>query len=199
MKQQINLFPREEKPEVIPSSKHILMASAGFFILLIIMTLFSVIGLFQDVNQLKKMEEEEVSLKQKLAVLEKKIPSPKIKEDLERQIKYLEDMRNSSEEVLSVISKLQSDKFMGFSEYLKGLSEQTVPGLWLTHFSFQSEGTSMTLKGIALRPELIPRLIENLGNVKIYGGKTFQIFKMALDPKTAQINFILSPEQVGTK
>jgi Fimbrial assembly protein (PilN) len=199
MKQQINLYPAEEKPNLVPSFYHIMVTSAAFFAFLMLISIFSMIGRFQDRNDLKKLEIEEADLQQKYAALEQKIPSPKVKEELEKQIKYLEDMRNSSQVVLSIISTLQSDQFRGFSGYLKALSEQTIPGLWLTRFNFQSEGLLVTLEGKAIRPELVPKLIENLGKESIYGGKTFQIFKMALDPKTQQLNFILSPEQASQK
>ncbi|KAF3998991.1 PilN domain-containing protein [Glaciimonas immobilis] len=74
---------------------------------------------------------------------------------------------------------------LGYSAYLLAFSRQIVDGVWLSGFSIVGAGAEMDLRGLALRPELVPTYIDKLKNEPIMQGKTFSTLEMHIPSKIA--------------
>ncbi len=66
----------------------------------------------------------------------------------------------------------------GYSEYLRALAREVVPGLWLTGFTIAGDAAKMTLKGGVLQPGLLPAYLRRLRREKVMQGKTFASLEM---------------------
>ena len=59
----------------------------------------------------------------------------------------------------------------GFSRYLSAFARQNVQGVWLTGFNLGGKGSSVVLKGRALRAELVPVYLQGLGTDEVLRGR----------------------------
>lgn len=59
----------------------------------------------------------------------------------------------------------------GFSRYLVALSRQSVPGLWVTGFGVSGSGEDLSIRGRALRSELLPGYLQRLGGDEALRGR----------------------------
>jgi len=80
----------------------------------------------------------------------------------------------------------------GMSVYLAGLARQHLDGLWLTAVRVARGGEELQIRGSALDPELVPRLVQRLsGEVEFQGRKfrTLTIERPESDP--TRVDFLL--------
>ena len=61
-----------------------------------------------------------------------------------------------------------------FAGYFEGLARKHPQGLWLKTIQLGKGGDYLALEGEMTRPELVPKLLQQLRNEKIFSGKTFQ-------------------------
>lgn len=69
--------------------------------------------------------------------------------------------RIQKNKILDVISRATSDKY-NISAYLYSLANNTLSGLWLTDILINRSQSSITLKGITRKSELLPEFIKLL-------------------------------------
>jgi hypothetical protein len=149
-------------------------------------------------KELNILGREQMEKNQKLQAIAGQIPEEQTRNQILSEIKNEENEKKEKEEMLSLLINAQSNKIGGFSGYFESLAKGFVDGLWLTDINLRENGDSFSLTGKALRPELVPELIAKLGNEEIFKGKSFQVFKMLLDEKTKQIDFILETRPIQT-
>lgn len=65
-----------------------------------------------------------------------------------------------------------------FGDFLRGLARQTVPGLWLTGFSFDAPSGGMEIRGRTLDPALLPEYIRRLNREAAFQGRAFASLKI---------------------
>lgn len=91
---------------------------------------------------------------------------------LDEQIAQLTAERDRKAQALAALASREVATTTGFSPQFIGLARQRLSGLWLTHIELA--GSHVTLQGVALADELIPRYVRRLGSEEIFAGTSFQ-------------------------
>lgn len=71
---------------------------------------------------------------------------------------------------------------LGFSEYLRAFSRESVAGLWLTGFDIRSAGNQLTLEGRTLGAELLPEYLKRLNRESVLQGRQFSALSLRRPP-----------------
>ena len=95
---------------------------------------------------------------------------------LEQRAAGLDSERQAKLQLLRRLRDSQVSNVEGFSPHMLGFARQHVEGLWLTGFALEAGGDVVTLEGRALRAELVPRFIGQLGGEDSYRGMQFRSF-----------------------
>lgn len=159
--QQINLYQPMFRQE-----RKLFSALALLQIGLACLLVMALIGVYFQV-QLHRFQASEHALGNQLGYLENALAA--LQQDagdpalaaLDRHIAGLESSVQHRESLLDGMTRLAGER-NGFVPYLMALSEQRIPGLWLTGIHLGAGGHSVRLSGVALEAGLIPRYLERL-------------------------------------
>lgn len=159
--QQINLYqPMFRKERKRFSALALLQIGLACLLLL------AAIGVYFQV-QLHRLQANEQSLtsqhrhlEQTLAALRGNGEDPALAA-MDTRIAELESRLRERETLLAGIARLATGR-EGFTPLLRALSQQRVPGLWLTGVHFEAGGQEVELRGVALEAGLVPRYLEIL-------------------------------------
>jgi len=91
---------------------------------------------------------------------------------LDEQIAQLTAERDRKAQALAALASREVATTTGFSPQFIGLARQRLSGLWLTRIELA--GSHLTLQGVALADELIPRYVRRLGAEEVFAGTAFQ-------------------------
>jgi Tfp pilus assembly protein PilN len=91
---------------------------------------------------------------------------------LDEQIAQLKAERDRKAQALAALASREVATTTGFSPQFIGLARQRISGLWLTRIELA--GAHVTLQGVALADELVPRYVRRLGGEEIFAGTSFQ-------------------------
>jgi len=84
-----------------------------------------------------------------------------------------------SGEALRILRESVADgKQPDFGDFLRGLARQSVPGLWLTGFSFDARSGGLEIRGRTLDPALLPEYIRRLNREAAFQGRAFASLKI---------------------
>lgn len=189
--QQINLYQIEIQEEV-PFS--FLQAVRVLIILMISLVVASGWLLHGNISQQKKIASLAVAkqkLSNKFVKLSRQVPEDEQIKQLTKQIQLLEKKRNSAQDVVNTMRRLQIMELQGFSKYLQALADQKIAGLQITKFIFAAGGDFIKLEGVALQPDLIPQLIQSLSSEKMFNNKLFELLQLQQDKEDKLIHFSL--------
>jgi len=105
----------------------------------------------------------------------------------ENRAKALEARVKEAENALAVKQRLSEalkseslGNTRGFSETLRALARQTLDGVWLTQIGVDGENNGLTLRGHALKAELVPEYVDRLRREKILRGYSFGQLEIAV-------------------
>ncbi len=79
----------------------------------------------------------------------------------------------------------------GFSEFFAALGRQALPGVWLTGVTIADSGNELTVKGRALRAELMPAFLRALNNEPVMRGR--KVTEMKLTAKSTSATSAAKP------
>jgi Tfp pilus assembly protein PilN len=135
---------------------------------------------------------------EQLTRLEQTVPQRERSRLLASEVERLEEEVERRRELIDVLAERVTGEAYGFSSHLAGLARQRVEGLWLTRLAIRDSGESLELGGSALRPELVPTLVQRLADEPVFEGATFRYLTLdRSDDERARIDFRLrtwSPE-----
>jgi len=114
---------------------------------------------------------------------------------IEAEVTALKQERDRKTQALAALSLREVDKAQGFSPQFIGLSRQGLPGMWLTHIELS--GSEMTLQGVVLAEELIPRYLRRLGSESVFAGTAFQQARLERVPDGNGLSFELRTQAAG--
>jgi Tfp pilus assembly protein PilN len=80
--------------------------------------------------------------------------------------------RDRKSQALAALASREVATTTGFSPQFIGLARQRLSGLWLTRIELA--GSQLTLQGVALSDELVPRYVRRLGGEEVFAGTSFQ-------------------------
>jgi cell division protein FtsB len=92
---------------------------------------------------------------------------------LEAEIAALTQERDRKAQALAALSRSELANTTGFSPQFLGLARQRLNGLWLTHVEVVAGGRQISLDGVTLSEELIPRYLKKLGAEEVFAGTEF--------------------------
>lgn len=90
---------------------------------------------------------------------------------LEEEIVRLQLQRKQQLDLIDRLSGADVGNAEGFSKYLTALARQPLHGLWLTGFSVGGSNDDIVIRGQAVRPELVPAYIRQLGREDVLRGR----------------------------
>lgn len=93
---------------------------------------------------------------------------------LRQQVETLRKEQILKKRLLESIQNRRMNESSGFAARFTGLGRQQVNGLWLTRIAFAQGGSETTLEGRAYKGELVPQLIQQLGNEPAFEGARFR-------------------------
>jgi len=122
-------------------------------------------------------------------------PLPAPTEAYLRHVQALRDQSSAKARLYRELSSGRAQATSGFSSTLRALGRNTMKGLWLRHFEIREAGESLTIEGSALEPELVPKLLVELGSEPTFDGKRFRVFRIASsETRTGAVDFSLHSE-----
>ena len=99
------------------------------------------------------------------------------------QITQLEQKEKMQQQILQTVNQSAATPEKGYAALMRAFAKQSLDGLWLTSFSFDSATEKLNINGRTLRADLVPEYISHLGNEPALKGKLFSALNMSL-PKT---------------
>ena len=194
LKQQINLYQvKKEKKKLEFTFQYMLILFGGFLSVLLLITAVNLYKHLTIKKELTVLSKEQLAKNQKLQVIANQVPEEQTRNQIIAEINKYQAEKQEKEEVLQLLINAQVKKIDGFSDFFESLARgvSETSGIWLTHFTFKEGGDYMSLEGKALKPDSVTRFIAGLSKEAPFKGKSFELFKVSLDEKTRQIEFVL--------
>ena len=173
--QQINLYRGQGSTDAASGGTKVLFF-AGLGCLFLVLVL-AVAGEFylSEVEADRSLVARNLRDRQaQLAEFEAKLTSPELDPFLQAELERLHRVRNGLNNNLVAIARHTGARSSGFSAYFSGLARNTVEGLWFSNVALSAGGEEMLLKGQAIEPELVPRLLQTLSAEQAFAGRTFR-------------------------
>ena len=161
----------------------------------IALTLLLSINLVQQVNISRLGAElaEKQTLVESRKLLHKTLESqltPKQQSPmLQAQLESLRQANQSRHSALNFLNTRSSDNMIGFSFILSALGRQrdNIEGIWLKKIILDDGGFNLGLDGYSHSAELLPQLIQTLGQEEIFRGHEFRHIKISRSADHKQI------------
>ncbi|MEH6470168.1 MAG: PilN domain-containing protein [Halopseudomonas sp.] len=178
MKQQINLFLKQEKVRTPASALTCTLVVLGLTVVLVLLSVYETQRLSQkrqDVAALKQQKSELDSKTQALQAQKRpKTESPALRQQRDQLKQKLAGQRRFGE----LLQQLAPPGSGIFSPLLTGLSEQALSGVWLTRIQASQNGVQISLQGHTRSAELVPKYLKRLGQAPAYQNTLFDQFEL---------------------
>jgi Fimbrial assembly protein (PilN) len=96
------------------------------------------------------------------------------------QIAQLEQKETMQQQILQTVNLSSATPEKGYAALMRAFAKQSLDGLWLTSFSFDSSTEKLNINGRTLQADLVPEYISHLGNEPALKGKLFSALSMNL-------------------
>lgn len=96
------------------------------------------------------------------------------------QIAQLEQKEKMQQHILQTVKQSSANPEKGYAALMRAFAKQSMDGLWLTSFSFDSQYEKLNVSGRALQADLVPEYIAHLGLEPALKGKLFSALSMSL-------------------
>jgi hypothetical protein len=116
-----------------------------------------------------------------------------INKALIEQITQLEQKEKMQQQILQTVNQSTATPEKGYAALMRAFAKQSLDGLWLTSFSFDSSTEKLNISGRTLQADLVPEYISNLGNEPALKGKLFSALSMNLPKVEASKLATLQP------
>lgn len=178
-KQQINLYQPVFRKQPVTFSFNMLL-------ILLLVSLLAMGGLYgiggwqsaRLAEQLSASRAQRDQLDQDVTRLAAQLPKPTVNKMLESELQQLTQKRKSGFALLNMLKSRIAANQEGFSGIFEGLARRSFPELWFTQVAITEAGTALTLKGKSLKPEWVPRLLQNLHQEPAFSERSFQVVEL---------------------
>ncbi len=116
-----------------------------------------------------------------------------INKALIEQITQLEQKEKMQQQILQTVNQSSATPEKGYAALMRAFAKQSLDGLWLTSFSFDSSTEKLNISGRTLQADLVPEYISQLGNEPALKGKLFSALSMNLPKVEASKIATLQP------
>ena len=147
-------------------------------------------------NQLKAVREQ-------VLALGKRVADRQADPRLEQELAAARQLAEARGEILGVLRQRLAADAPPFADYLRGFARQTMPGLWLTGFTWDAAADSIEIRGRTVDPALLPEYIRRLNREPAFRGHAFAALSVVEGKsetptqKTSFHEFTLVPVKTG--
>jgi hypothetical protein len=107
------------------------------------------------------------------------------------QIMQLEQKEKMQQQILQTVNLSSATPEKGYAALMRAFAKQSLDGLWLTSFSFDSANEKLNISGRTLQADLVPEYISHLSKEPALKGKLFSALNMNLPKAEAAKNTAL--------
>lgn len=194
--QSINLYQVEIKEKVVLCLNQILQLGAVLVALLFLSTLYELYGYYSLQKEFNSLNANQKDLSLGLDHAQKKVVSEQDKKEVASKVSILQNSLREKEQMYYTLTTLQHGDEKGFHQYLKALSDNNIPELWLTHFYLGTNGSHISVSGKTVSPNKIPELIKKVGEHESFKNIVFEVFNLEKeDDDSGVISFKLETIQ----
>ncbi len=198
MSQQINLLnPALIKQKDFFNSNNIAMMLGLLFILML-----GYYGYAQ--NELSLLAKQRSQAAESLSVAQAQLKQSALlhaphapNKTLIDQIMQLEQKETMQQQILQTVNQSSATPEKGYAALMRAFAKQSLDGLWLTNFSFDSATEKLNISGRTLQADLVPEYISHLSKEPALKGKMFSALTMNL-PKADVTNSASPSATVAT-
>lgn len=193
MKQQVNLYQSMFRTQrQLLGGAAMVRGLAAMLAGLIVITAFTAVQLRRLAVEHEKVVSERAAAERRLLQLERLAPERAKSKRLIEQRARLERRLALSRELLETVSRRTMERSEGFADYFEGLARQGVEGLRLTGLDIGEGGRHLQIAGSAVRPELVPILVQRLAAETTFRGASFRSLTInRSDEAPQQVDFVL--------
>jgi len=179
MKQQINLYQAQYRPETRMFPAGIMLQATGVLLLaMLLMYGFAQHRLGNIERELDVMANQESAALDRLQKIGPLITSMTGETNWAEQLDDSLRLLAERQAVLELIRGSTLGETQGFSRHLRALARQDVDGIWLTHILLSGRGDKTRLEGRAIRAELIPLYVQELTAETAFSAQRFHRFQI---------------------
>ena len=195
MRQQINLFdPAFTKKKIYLSATRMLQFYGGITAIFVVLIAWQV---YQNKNlqaQIKVKASERLMHETRLGQLRTTYANRPKNESIEQEVSRKETEAKSFQHILDILRKNTAENGTGYAAYFIAFSRQIRDGIWLTSMAISDNGADISIRGRAVRPDLVPAYVDRLKIESIMQGKYFSVLDMHMPAPTPTkyIEFSLS-------
>ncbi len=195
MKYRLNLYAERFRPKRILLNRWVLASSVGLF------TLLSIVGgaglsrvNYSLTEQHRLLSVQQMQLQTRMLELSKRVQARSENELLHEAIAEQTRDIASKRQMLNHLIDSPLLTEIRFSQFMQGLSNSHVQGLWLTRV--RADGNNLILDGSSLSEELVPQWIHRLSSQADFRGKTFSALELTRpqDSPMPHLDFHLSTQ-----
>ena len=114
------------------------------------------------------------------------------REQLEDELRGLNETLLQRQKLVETLRDRPLGSVRGFSAQLIALARSHQEGLWLTRMVFSGASGELQLSGISLRPESIPKYLQQLGDEEAMHGQRFDTFEIERQDGGGRLHFRVS-------
>lgn len=177
--QQVNLYQPIFRRQRLPFSAGVMGINIGIAALLMLAaTLFAMYQLHELQQGTDTLEEKKQQLQVQLDAVREKLKPRKLNHLLLAQKGRLDSDLADARRLSRLLANEIEEQGRPYSVYFRGLAESSIEGLWLEQLKISQGGGLLSLSGAALKPELVPRLLQALKNKDAFEGHSFGEVRM---------------------
>ncbi|HEX7029425.1 MAG TPA: hypothetical protein VF254_02425 [Gammaproteobacteria bacterium] len=177
MMQQVNLYqPILRKQKKVFSAVAMAQALGVIALLMLALYGFSYWQVQQLENEHRDLQARQKELAARIAGLSDSLQSQPASRELTRRAEAAEREANLKQRLAQLLTDRPMADGGGFSAAFAGLARQRVAGLWLTGIEIHNaeNDRKVALHGFTARAELVPRLVQQLGEEPAFEGLQFR-------------------------
>ncbi|MGR8920241.1 MAG: PilN domain-containing protein [Gammaproteobacteria bacterium] len=174
MRQQVNLYQPELKPQrVVLPGRQMLVLGGLFLGALLTYAVINERTLAPLRAEAARLAEAETASEARVETTRKAYPPPLADKSLVARLEARRAVLARTREIATRLRRGDYGSPAGLSPYLEGFARQHVDGTWLTGVRVTRGGASLALEGKSVAPELVPQLLERLSAEPLFQGKAF--------------------------
>ena len=179
MKQQINLYHAEFRPQTRMFPAWFMLQTAAIVVLgMLLAYLFAQQRIDGVEHELEVVARQETAALDRLQNIGPLINAVTGETNWSQQLDDSLRMLAERQAVLNLIQGSTLGDTKGFSRHLRALSRQDLDGLWLNHIALSAMGDKTRLEGKAVRAELIPLYVQGLATEAPFANQRFHYFQI---------------------
>ena len=193
VKQSINLYSGEFKPPEVPGSIKLLGQICGVIIganLVCFFSLWSVQAIYQ--NSLTDQQEQQQQLNERLAELSAAMPKRNPDASLQQRLNREKEAIVKRRKVIEYLKNDDLNEGSSFVAPVGQLAKQKVDGIWLRQFRILNAGQDIELYGLAKKPHLVSKYLQQLSKHSAYQGRAFRQIEVHRSKQNSWNEFFLS-------